>query len=65
MTEKVTQLPDPLLPLERFMGKVDAHPTTLQRWVKTGKLRGYKLGGKWYVRMSDWEAFVDAGQVAS
>jgi excisionase family DNA binding protein len=52
---------DPLIPLERFRADVEAHPVTMRRWVHRGDLPATKLGGAWYVRRSDWEAFIERG----
>ncbi len=30
-----------------------AHPSTVYRWIKDGRVRATKVGGRWYVRRDD------------
>lgn len=41
--------------------KLDVHPDTVRRWLRTGRLKGMALGGKagYRVSESDFNAFVD------
>ncbi len=37
-------------------------PETLRGWLRTGKLKGVKVGRLWRVRESDLEAFLKGGE---
>jgi excisionase family DNA binding protein len=39
---------------------VDASPSTVAAWLRSGRLPGLKIGRSWRVRVSDLKALVDA-----
>jgi excisionase family DNA binding protein len=38
---------------------LDTSPTTIALWLRTGRLRGLKVGRSWRVRTSDLQALLD------
>ncbi|MBU4233901.1 MAG: helix-turn-helix domain-containing protein [Proteobacteria bacterium] len=42
--------------------KLNISPLTVRRWLKSGKLKGVKVGSLWRVRGSDLEAFLKGGE---
>jgi excisionase family DNA binding protein len=46
---------------EEVAGLLKVTPTTVQRWVSEGRLRGTKVGKRWLVTPQDLEAFVKTG----
>ncbi|HZQ37077.1 MAG TPA: helix-turn-helix domain-containing protein [Dehalococcoidia bacterium] len=48
------------LTVAEVAARLRLNPETVRRWLKAGRLRGYRLGGTkagWRVRVSDLEAF--------
>ncbi|MHB0978876.1 MAG: helix-turn-helix domain-containing protein [Thermoleophilia bacterium] len=37
-------------------------PLTIRRYLKAGKIRGFKVGKDWRITESDLQAFIDAGR---
>lgn len=35
---------------------------TVRRWIKAGRLPGYFIGGRWRIKATDAEAFVESGR---
>ena len=56
------------MPDERYFSpddvalKLNVKPLTVRRWLKSGKLKGLKVGRLWRVRESDLKAFLKAGE---
>lgn len=44
---------EPLLDSEQAAALVKVHPKTLQRYARTGLVRGYRIGKLWRFRASD------------
>ncbi len=44
---------EPLLDSEQAAALVKVHPKTLQRYARTGRVMGYRLGKLWRFRASD------------
>lgn len=46
---------------------LSVHPDTVRRWLRSGELKGYDLGGKagWRVKPSDLEAFIEGKGIAA
>lgn len=40
--------------------KCDVHPETVKRWIGSGKLRAFKLGGHWRIRPEHVTAYLRA-----
>lgn len=38
-------------------------PRTIQRWIKAGQLKGVRIGREYRVKVSDLQAFVEAGSL--
>jgi excisionase family DNA binding protein len=47
-----------LLTVGEVAAKVRRHPELVRRWLRSGRLRGRRIGWSWLVRPSDVEAFV-------
>lgn len=39
-------LPDDLKTPKQLAKRLDVHVTTVRRWMRTGKLKGFKIGGR-------------------
>ncbi len=56
------------MPDERYLSpddvahKLNVKPLTVRRWLKSGKLKGLKVGRLWRIRESELEAFLERGQ---
>ena len=61
MTESKTQ--DQLLTPEEAAARLKISRFTLGDWLRSGKIKGVKVGSLWRVRESDLEAFVRGGEV--
>lgn len=47
-----------LITIEAYIEKTFApgsepHPSTVRRWIESGKLNGQKMGGRWYVKTDE------------
>jgi excisionase family DNA binding protein len=51
-----------LLTVEDAAKALLVKPTTIREWLKSGKLRGVKMGRLWRVRESEIEAFLKGGE---
>ena len=58
---------NPNLPFETLIGSPEAakllgniHVKTLQRYARTGSLPGYQIGGHWYFRVSELDAWLQS-----
>jgi excisionase family DNA binding protein len=60
MPEKQTQ--DRLLTPEEVAERLRISHLTLGNWLRSGKLKGVKVGRLWRVRERDLEAFLDRGE---
>lgn len=50
-----------LLTVEQAAAKLQVTPRTIKNWIRTGRLKGYKAGGRiWRLKESDLEAFLEA-----
>lgn len=58
-TPPVTQMNDTPLPVIHFQRKHGVSRTTLWRWEQFG-LRILHVGGKRFIRPSDWSSFIEA-----
>ena len=38
--------------------KVNVSDNTVRRWINEGKVEGYKIGGRWYVKKKSLEEFI-------
>ena len=54
MTEK-----DPLLTPEQVAERLHISRLTIGNWLRSGKLKGVKVGRLWRVRESDLDAFLE------
>ncbi len=61
MTEKQAQ--DRLLTPEEVADRLHISRLTVGNWLRSGKLKGIKVGRLWRVRESDLEAFLKGGEV--
>jgi excisionase family DNA binding protein len=53
------------LTVEQAADEIQVHPETVRRLLRTGKLRGHRLGGRkagWRIAMSDVVAYLSGGQ---
>ena len=56
---------EPLLDSEQAAALVKVHPKTLQRYARTGLVRGYRIGKLWRFRASDLDGLsTDSEQTA-
>jgi excisionase family DNA binding protein len=46
---------------EQVAEKLSVSPKTVKDWLRSGKLRGVKVGRLWRVRERDLEAFLEKG----
>ena len=49
---------DPLYSPKQLAALLGVHLRTVQRWLRTGELKGMKAGRSWRVRQSDLEQFM-------
>jgi excisionase family DNA binding protein len=54
--------PEKLLTPEDTAKALAVKPETIREWLRTGKLKGVKIGRLWRVRESDLEIFLKQGQ---
>jgi len=47
-----------LLSVKQAAHKFNVHPNTIFKWLRAGKLKGYKVGGQWRIYLEDLEAFM-------
>jgi excisionase family DNA binding protein len=38
--------------------KINVSDNTVRRWINEGKVEGYKIGGRWYVKKKSLEKFI-------
>ena len=43
--------------------ELEVHVETVLRWIKAGKLTGYRFGQAYKVRIEDWEEFKNRSRV--
>ena len=53
---------DPLLTPEQVAERLHISHLTIGNWLRSGKLKGVKVGRLWRVRESDLEAFLKGGE---
>lgn len=58
-------IPNKLLTSEQVSKILQVHPFTVLKYLKTGKLKGIKLGRVWRIRESDVERFLEERSMAS
>ena len=58
-------IPDKLLTSEQVSEILQVHPFTVLKYLKSGKLKGIKLGRVWRIRESDVERFLEERSMAS
>ncbi len=51
-----------LLTIEDAAKALIVKPETLRGWLRTGKIKGVKVGRLWRIRESDLEAFLKGGE---
>jgi len=51
-----------LLTPEDTAKALSVKPETVREWLRTGKLKGVKMGRLWRIRESDLEAFLKGGE---
>ena len=56
---------DKLLTSEQVAQILQVHPFTVLKYIKSGKLKGIKLGRVWRIRESDMEHFLEERFMAS
>lgn len=56
---------DKLLTSEQVAQILQVHPFTVLKYIKAGKLKGFKLGRVWRIRESDMEEFLEERFMAS
>ena len=56
---------DRLLTTEQVSQILQVHPFTVLKYIKSGKLKGIKLGRVWRIRESDVERFLEERSMAS
>ena len=47
---------DALLTVDEVAGRLRVHPETVRRWLRTGQMRGVRVGGRrtgWRIRLSE------------
>jgi excisionase family DNA binding protein len=54
---------DPLITLEEIHPDINVGMETLRRWAQAGDIPARKIGHRWFIRRSEWEAFLDAAAV--
>lgn len=47
--------------IKEAAAEVSVHEDTVRDWLRTGALKGYKLGGLWKIKREDFDAFIAAG----
>ncbi len=57
-------VPDGMTPAE-VAAALRVHPRTVRKWIGAGKLRGFRVGGRFRVEQSEVRRFVAAGVVAA
>lgn len=60
MKEKLQSLP--LYTLKELAQLLEVTERTLHTYIKTGKLKGVKIGGKWKVTEENLQKFINGGQ---
>jgi excisionase family DNA binding protein len=50
---------EPLLTPEQIAKRLQVKERTVYSWLRSGQLRGVKLGRLWRVRPADFEAFLE------
>lgn len=55
-------LPSRMLTPEEAAERLSVSPTTIRKWLRSGKLQGYKLPSVWRIRESDLEKFILEGK---
>ena len=50
---------DPLLTPSRVAERLQLQERTVTRWLRTGYLRGFKLGKEWRVSPEDLQSFIE------
>jgi len=58
-------IPDKLLTSEQVSKILQVHPFTVLKYIKSGKLKGIKLGRVWRIRETDVERFLEERSMAS
>jgi excisionase family DNA binding protein len=53
---------DPVLTPEQVAERLHISPLTVGNWLRSGKLKGVKVGRLWRVRERDLEAFLKEGE---
>lgn len=46
-----------IVPLQQVARRLRRHPELVRQWVVTGRLRGQKLAGRWFVTSGDLARF--------
>jgi excisionase family DNA binding protein len=54
---------DPLITLEEINPDINVPVSTLRTWAKEGDIPARKIGQRWFIRRSEWEAFLDSPAV--
>mgnify|MGYP005639098313 CR=1 FL=1 len=54
------ELQEKFLTLEEVAEWLIVPPSTVRNWIVAGKLRGFKVGKHWRVRVKDVKAFLDS-----
>lgn len=62
---RIQLISDKLLTSKQVSEILQVHPFTVLKYLKTGKLRGLKLGRVWRIRESDVERFLEERSMVS
>jgi excisionase family DNA binding protein len=53
-------MPEEIYTIEEAAARLSITPDALRRWLRAGKIRGSKIGGRiWRIRESDIQEFLD------
>jgi hypothetical protein len=65
MSDKTNDLPEDLLDMKQAARLAKCHLASMYRYVFSGKLRGFKRVGRWFVSAADVKALFHRHQPAS
>jgi excisionase family DNA binding protein len=55
---------DPVLFIDEVATELRVHPNTVRRHIEANRLKATKQGGRWFIRRSAVDAFMDKGREA-
>lgn len=60
----MTPAPDPVLNVKQAADRLGVHPKTLEKYLKAGRLKGAKRAGRWFIRQSWLDEFLEPTNTA-